>query len=243
MDLREASNIDPNFEYRHWWIATRFSYLDQMIKQSKKSNLHILEVGCGTGQNLRHLAHDSKFKNNIVALTGHDLNLPSDFSPPAWSTKNIKWINKIGDAEEKYDIILAMDVLEHIEDHESALLEWKNLLKPGGQIFMTVPAFMSLWSYHDVILGHKRRYRRADLLQVTQKAGLLPIKIRYAFSLFFPLVYFFRKINGLGKKPESTDLVLLPAFLNALFLFLGKMESWAGGNPFFGTSLIGTFQK
>ena len=68
----------------------------------------------------------------------------------------------------KADIVLAMDVLEHIQDDYSTLKEWKNTLKPNGLLLITVPAFQHLWSSHDIFLGHHRRYNKKDISDLAQ---------------------------------------------------------------------------
>ena len=71
-----------------------------------------------------------------------------------------------------FDWVLALDVLEHLKDDAGALAEAARLLKPGGRLVLTVPAWPGLWSEHDVALGHHRRYRRADLVRRVRSAGL-----------------------------------------------------------------------
>ena len=134
-----------------------------------------------------------------------------------------------------------MDVLEHIDDENMALQGWNNSLKKNALMFVTVPAFQALWSYHDEFLDHKRRYTKDQLTNVLKMNGFEKVKVTYAFSFIFPLVYLIRKLS---KGKESTqDLALPPMLINSILFLCGKVENILGGFPFFGTSVIGIYRK
>ncbi len=237
MDIKELEGFNPKEEREHWWIKTRFEYIDTALKFTKRKNLKLIEYGCGTAQNLWYLQNKSKFKNSIETLKGIDPNLTSDFKLD-WTPRKVTLTNEF--TREKGDMAIAMDVLEHIEDEKGALKQWSESLDKGGLLFITVPAFMSLWSYHDEFLEHKRRYTKKELINVLKEAGFEPVKVSYAFSFIFPLVYLIRKLSKGGK---NQDLKLPPKPINWILSFLGKLENRLGGFNFFGTSVIGVFRK
>ena len=139
-----------------------------------------------------------------------------------------------------HSLLLAMDVLEHLDDDSGALREWASRLLPGGVVFITVPAFPVLWSYHDEILGHKRRYTKGSLIQIARQAGLEPIKVSYSFSfLFLPVLLIRRVLAGRRGGHHGTDLKMPCGWVNSLLLGMGALEAFMGGCPWAGTSVVG----
>jgi hypothetical protein len=133
-----------------------------------------------------------------------------------------------------------MDVLEHIADDKTALLEWVKNLKSTGKILITVPAFKALWSYHDEFLGHERRYTKKELLSVAKICGLRPVFINYSFSYLFPIVFLVRAFSS--ENNHNTDLILPHPIINKFLTIIGKLEAKLGGFALFGTSVIGIFE-
>ena len=140
-----------------------------------------------------------------------------------------------------HDVLLAMDVLEHIQNDADALSDWSSFVKPGGYVLVTVPAFQWLWSYHDERLGHVRRHTRSTLEHLAAACGLERIRTRYAFGYVLPLVAIVRKM--FPPATESTDLQRHRALVNWLLKRAGQVEAWPGGNRWAGTSVIGIFRK
>jgi SAM-dependent methyltransferase len=129
--------------------------------------------------------------------------------------------------DKTYDVVGAFDVLEHIEDHQSALSEWKRVLKDDGAIVITVPAYQWLWSDHDVSLHHRRRYTIRSLMAVAAAADLRPEKRSYAISFSLPLVAGFRLVGKvLNRKTDSeTSYVPVSKAINNLFTAFLKVEA------------------
>ena len=238
MDIKEANSTSVKNERKHWWIQTRYNYIDKSIALLNCADIDVLEIGCGTGQNLWFLKNQSRFKQKVKSLTGFDPKLSEEFK----IRKDIADLfeNDLSNIKPGFDLILAMDVLEHIENDQDALNKWKTLLNPDGVILITVPAFNCLWSYHDEFLEHKRRYIKSTLLPVTKNSNLKPLYLNYAFSYLFPVMYLMRK---LVKTNQKSDLKLPNIFINSILKMMGKMEYYWGGGRFFGTSLIGIFKK
>lgn len=236
MDLIESNQLTN--EKEHWWIKTRFRYILRAIDFLNNEQQHLLEVGCGTCQNLAFLREAPHLSQKIHRVVGFDP-LFEDVPSFSWQTTNDAFINSLQHIPQKsFDCLLAMDVLEHLQDDEYHLRLWLNYVRDGGVILITVPAFPSLWSYHDELLHHYRRYTKKTLLSLTAKVGLRPLFLSYAFGYVFPLVYLIRKLS---RRQENTDLQESHFLINSLLYFLGKTEAFFGGNPFFGTSVVGIF--
>jgi len=240
MDLKEVDNLSLEEEKRHWWITTRFNYIDSSLRFLENEQITALEFGCGTAQNLWYLRQKSLYKKKIESVTGVDINLPDNFRPE-WSLEQDNFKRELKGGKQKYDLILAMDVLEHIDEELDALHSWISYLSQKGVVLITVPAFHALWSYHDQYLGHKRRYTKKSLQKIAEQAGLVPLKLTYAFGPLFPIVYLVRKL--FASKKESSDLKLPPPWINAPLQAVGNIEAFLGGTPFFGTSVVGIFKK
>ena len=241
MDLKEAKQrYHPRDEINHWWIKCRFYYIEKAISYIEKSRFKVIEFGCGTGQNLYYISNISRFKHNVTGLIGIDPSLKVDKKP--------KWLHKKGFLAKNdkklisASFLICMDVIEHIDDDAEALKSWIKKLNKGGYIIISVPAFMHLWSYHDNILEHKRRYTKKQLIDLTTSIGLTPIHVNYIFSFIYPAMMIIRKILKI-KKNKMDNFKIPNYFINTFLTYLGKLEYFAGGSKYFGTSIIGIFKK
>jgi SAM-dependent methyltransferase len=127
------------------------------------------------------------------------------------------------------DLVLALDVIEHVEDDIRALAECHRILKSGGLLIVTVPAFMALWSPWDESLGHKRRYTAGELARAFQQAGFSVNKSSYIFFFVFPVAIFIRNIKRLFQRDAasySSDFIPLPSVVNSLLVLIGRLEQW-----------------
>ncbi|MEE8116593.1 MAG: class I SAM-dependent methyltransferase [Gemmatimonadales bacterium] len=241
MDLIESGNMSADDEFGHWWISTRFEYVERVLAlaSERQQAVSVVEFGCGTAQNLRFCRQRSRFKGKVDRLSGVDpgLSEPRRF---AWMS-DCDTVTPEATSGLSYDVLLAMDVLEHIEDDAEALSHWLSFVKPGGYVLITVPAFDWLWSNHDERLGHVRRYTRSSVDRLSERCGLERIRTRYAFGYVLPIVVGVRKL--LRPKGESTDLRRHSAPVNWLFKRAGQLEACFGGNRWAGTSVVGMFRK
>ena len=174
-------------QYRHPWESARAKTILTVLKQYlSPNNTRILDMGCG----------DAYFANRLLQTFPHksmaaiDLNFTEDHLAYLQKTyPNIHFGTHLQD-HETFDLILLMDVIEHIENdiHFLSQLIQKHL-NPEGQVLITVPAFQSLFSGHDVFLKHYRRYSRKQLLNTIDQCGLTPQHSGYIFSfLLFPRI-------------------------------------------------------
>ena len=126
-------------------------------------------------------------------------------------------------AEKHYDLIAVLDVVEHIEDDVAALKAMADCLAPGGKILIAVPAHAWLWSAHDVVNHHHRRYSKATLKSAIETAGLKPEKLGYFNSLLFPLAAAARIAGRMTGRDDSDDSPP-PKLVNALFEKIFRLE-------------------
>ena len=153
-------------------------------------------------------------------------------------------------ADEQYEVVTMFDVLEHIEDDVDALRAVHRLLADGGLFMCTVPALMSLWSDHDVVLHHYRRYTRKQLQTMLTGAGFRVERITYYTGLLLPVLALQRAAGRLkgavtGKHKTEYDVKVPPGPLNALFGVTMSVERWLlrGSNVWLGSSLIAVARK
>jgi SAM-dependent methyltransferase len=171
-----------SIEEGHWWFVGRRriirSILDRALSPGD-SPRRVLDVGCGTGATLEHL---SRYGD----ATGVDAD------PSAVAFCHQRGLAQVFQAEAplpfedgSFDLVTALDVVEHVDDDVSLLAEIRRLLKPDGRALVTVPAFEVLWGQQDEISDHKRRYRVAQLHERALAAGLVPERTTYFNTLLF----------------------------------------------------------
>jgi SAM-dependent methyltransferase len=125
----------------------------------------------------------------------------------------------------QYDLVLMLDVLEHIEDDAAALGSLQRLLKPGGRAILTVPALQSLWSVHDVINRHYRRYDKTGLQGLLEDSGFVVHDLQYFFIWPLGLMYLRKLLLGTKQRPGKSYTVTVPAApVNRLFAGLSRTE-------------------
>jgi SAM-dependent methyltransferase len=210
----------------HWWYRARRDILSDYLTRygNLPKDARILEIGCGTGHNLPMLA-------SFGAVDAIEID------PAARAIASERLGRPVGDAplpelpgvaRGSYDLVAVLDVVEHIEDDVAALKGMASLLKPGGKILIAVPAHQWLWSAHDVVNHHHRRYSKASLATAIAAAGLTPRKLTYFNSLLFPLAAAARIAGRLTGRDDSDDSP--PAKpLNAVFETIFRLERHAVG--------------
>jgi SAM-dependent methyltransferase len=125
---------------------------------------------------------------------------------------------------QRFDLIFLLDVLEHVEADQESLNALARLLKPGGKLILTVPAFPFLWSSHDVQHHHFRRYRRPGLRAKLEQAGLEVQRISYFNTVLFPLIALVRVLKNLTGARSSDEEQVPRPFLNSVLEFLFSSE-------------------
>ena len=199
---------------RHWWYRARRGVISALIEREAlpPRDGKLLEVGCGTGHNLPMLSAFGmvdaiEIDEAARALAEKRLGRPIHGSRlPELS----------GIAEGHYDLIGAFDVIEHVDDDHAAVASLAKRLKPGGKLVVTVPAHQWMWSAHDVVNHHKRRYSKAGLKALIDGSPLRLEKIGYLNSLLFPLAAAVR-LAGKAAGKDSSDDTLPPGPVNWAF--------------------------
>lgn len=208
-------------EEEYWWHKGRRQIIQVVAKNFfSGSKNNIADVGCGTGGNYSVL-------KNFGTVDGLDI---SKSALTYCQNRNV-YHNLVCAAateipQQTYTIITAFDVLEHLDADEDVLKQWEIALKPGGYIFITVPAYLWLFGPHDISLHHKRRYTRTELLKKAREAGFTPIFSSYFFLFTFPLLCLSRLKQKLHK--DTQNIKTYPAIPRALSFFLELLSTLEG---------------
>ena len=213
MDREVYDRLDQ-LEDRHWWFSARRTILERVIRENalKGSRIKILEAGCGTGGNLEML----RSLGDLVAFE------PDDDARKLAASKSDCEIRHgtLPDGnpykDQKFDLIVAFDVIEHVEQDEESLAALRQSLAPGGKLIMTVPALPWMWSAHDERHHHFRRYTRDGLAETVKRAGYQAVELTYFNTLLFPLIAGVRMVKKLFGMSQAEDDAMPPAPVNAI---------------------------
>jgi SAM-dependent methyltransferase len=218
---RRLSEIEDT----HWWFAARRSVLGALLDRlaGARRDLRILEAGCGTGGNLKMLerygrvsAFEPDAEARAIAEGKSGLSVSAGTLPEG-----------IPFARDAFDIVVALDVMEHVEKDQAGLAALGKELAPGGRLIITVPAHGWMWSRHDEVHHHFRRYSYDELKTKLEKAGLRPITMTYFNSILFPLIAMVRLVGkALGRQGAGDDHLpspLLNRILKVLFSSEGRL--------------------
>jgi SAM-dependent methyltransferase len=257
----ELANLNENFdaasfkklfelEENNFWFRSRNRIIQTLFKKysKKNQNVEFLEIGCGTGYVLKGL---ERFPD--VSLTGAEIYIEG-LRFARMRLPDIEFIQL--DAtnmpfENQFDYIGAFDVLEHITEDEVVMKNVFKSLKSGGVFFISVPQFMSMWSYLDDIAFHKRRYSKKEILTKLKNAGFtITYHTSFVFSLF-PLMTFSRwlkrnkKVNEISDDEITREFNLNPV-INRIFESVLKIDEFLiklGTKLPFGGSLMVVAKK
>ena len=236
--------IMSDIEGKHWWFRARRKIVSSMIEELNLSqNAQILEVGCGTGGNLAMLA---EFGDVYAVELNKEAAKFAEEKKVAKSVIQAKLPQEVPYKDKKFDLIVFLDVVEHIEEDKETLKAINGILSDNGVLLITVPAFQFLWSEHDVALHHKRRYNKAQLKALIANSGYKTKYVSYYNFVLFPLVSAIRFMNNsLGIKSNESDSKMPGKFVNFILEKLFASERIVLGKfvfPF-GVSLILTAVK
>ena len=212
-------------EETHWWFRGRRHLLRNLVGRLGLRDALILDAGCGTG-----------FARGELSKAGTVIGLdtsPEAFAPESDSPGCIALIEQAPFSGATFDLIVALDLLEHLEDDEQALREIYRVCKPGGHLLVTVPAYQWAWSRHDEVLGHRRRYSAADLAEKVRRAGFTVRRLSYTVTSVFPPAVVYRLLRRRSR--AGSDLFRVPEPANCILGALMKIESrlvWNVSLPF-----------
>lgn len=213
-------------EGSHWWYKGRrriiASFVKEICSRIKDHRPQILDVGCGTGANLVMLGEFGE---------AHGI----DVSHDALSFCRERGLENVrhGAAEElpyedgTFDLVTALDVVEHLDDDAAGLKEFRRVLRSDGRILLFVPAFMFLWGVQDDVSHHRRRYTLPQLLKVVREAGFEIERATYANITFFLPILLVRKFMRLtGIRTETENSIGISAFNGLLGRVFGAESSF-----------------
>lgn len=212
-------------EDTHWWFEGRRQVIARVLEKRLhvKEGRRILDVGCGTGGMFPLLARFGEVEG-------------AEYSPDARERAARRFPGvKVSPCvlpadlpQGQWDLLTAFDVLEHVDEPVGALFAMRERLAPSGQVVVTVPALQALWSRHDELNHHKRRYTRGQLEEQLRGAGLTVRYASYFNTLLFPAVAGVRALHKLAPgrfSDEGSDLAEVPAPLNLALTALFTLES------------------
>lgn len=228
-------------EDTHWWHISKRELIQKLItRHSSSIKPKVLDIGSGAGKTLEMLSH-----------LGKAIGVDSSQEAIKYSAK--RGLNNVmlQRAEElkfrasSFDIITILDVLEHVDD-KKVMSEIARILRPGGIVVITVPAFQKLWSQWDEMLHHKRRYSSKSLLNLVRPFRLRLCRISYKYSFLFIPVFLIRLLKSIMKqRTYSSDFKINSPAINILLLYLSRIENrllFKVSIPF-GTSIICVLKK
>ena len=213
-------------EETHWWFVGRRRIIESFVEEIcrginqngvDKSRPRILDVGCGTGANLELLARFGKAEGVDISADALAFCHERGLSNVQQSTAE-----KLPFEDASFDLVTALDVIEHLDDDVAGLSEIRRVVAPGGHVLLFVPAFMFLWGVQDDVSNHRRRYTLPELKRVVREAGFEIERATYANITFFAPTLLGRAVmRATGLRPESESKVNVAALNGLLGRVLG----------------------
>jgi SAM-dependent methyltransferase len=236
MDLKERAFLG-NGQGSHWYYAAKWAALQRCVRGHSFDR--VLDVGAGSGFFARQL---------LLQTTARSAMCLDPAYPTEWAelvgSKTMDFRRSAASADA--DLVLLMDVLEHVEDDVALLSEHVRIAPAGARFVVSVPAFGWLWSPHDTFLEHRRRYTLKQLMRVVAASGLAPIRGFYFFASVFPAAAA-RRVFLRACMPDgaaASDLRDHYGWVNSLLLRLCRAEARvAPANRAFGLTAFAVGEK
>ena len=238
-DGERLARIRALERWHFWFVGRRELVRGLLARHLDPAPQRVLDVGCGTG----HLAGE-------LLGAGHRVTAV-DFLPEALAAARSDApavgllradAGRLPLAAGAFDAVTILDVLEHVDD-VAALAELRRVLRPGGLLVLTVPAFPWLWSHRDDAAGHRRRYTRKRLHAVLADAGFAPVESGAYQCALFPAVVASRLLGRRGPRLRDAE-ERPPALLNAALAWINRREAALGpGRLPFGSSLAAACRR
>lgn len=212
-------------EDRHWWFVGKrtlvTSLLDDMLAVP---DLRLLDVGCGTGGLLAHLG---SVANGLTAGVDRSQAALAFCARRGLRSIACADVTRLPFKPSSFDLVLLLDVLEHVSDERSLLREIGTALRPGGTVVVSVPAYQFLWSAHDEVLHHVRRYTATRLARVLGDAGFRVFRLTYTnVAVLLPAVLVRGLLPRFGIRWScGTDVRTPPRWVNRLLCWLYRAEA------------------
>lgn len=227
----------------HWWFIVRRNFFSRLIKDYQlPRDAAILDIGVSTGTNL-HMLKNMGFT--------HFMGLDNSEEALRFCAQNGFNCVKLGDIchlpfpDHTFDLVLATDIIEHVDADHQALQEIFRVLKPQGKAIITVPAFKILWGLQDVVSHHKRRYRMNELIKKIEHANFrIKEKFYFNYILFFPILIA-RKLIQLFRIHLDSENQINATWINRLLKSLFNFDVLTARfiKPPFGVSIVAVVEK
>lgn len=216
-------------ERKHWWFRVREKIIEDFLIKSIDTNspLKILNVGAATGRTSELLSKYGKvtsieYDKDCCSFTSEKLGIPILHGS----------ILELAFPDSSFDLVCAFDVIEHVKDDATGVSEMVRVCKKGGITYITVPAFNKLWSHHDVVNHHYRRYVMRDVLKLFAKFKGEVTHKTYFNSLLFVPIFCFRMLSNLfsfaltKKKGSGSDFSVVneKSMVNRILLAIFSFE-------------------
>jgi SAM-dependent methyltransferase len=229
-------------EDEHWWFVGRRAIVFTLLADAlqRQAGLQMLDIGCGTGATMDHL-------RRYGAAQGIDLSeLPLSFARKRGHQRVLcASATELPFAADAFDLVTALDVIEHLDDDVGGLRELRRVLKPQAPAVIFVPAFQALWGPNDTQSGHKRRYRLPQLRAAVEQAGLRVEKISYANLAMFAPIWLGRKLlTLLGRTEQAENRINHPLLNNFIARIFASEAHWLRKHTLpFGVSIVCVARK
>lgn len=205
----------------HWWFRGRRAVIWALLGRAPlPASPRILDAGCGTGRNLRE-----------YGALGDALGIEPSADAVAFcherGLRNVRQagLEQLPFEEASFDLLMAFDVLEHVEDDVGALEELRRVAAERATLVVTAPAYRWLWSSHDTSHHHFRRYTRREIVRRAERAGWRVETATYFNTLLLPPIALVRLAERLGLTRARSDYELTPGPLNRLLELPMRVEA------------------
>ena len=211
---------------RHWWYRGRRHVIRAVLDGLDLApGARILDAGCGSGRMLDELADYGR-------VAGVDLSRDAVALARRRGHRDVRLgrIEQLPFATQAFDLVTCLDVVEHTPDDRRTFAELRRVTRPGGRLVVTVPAYQALWSAHDVLNDHYRRYRAGRLCRVAAAAGWTLERDTYFNSMLLAPAALVRLAERGGHAPSAaarSDLFLTPEWLNTALVWPLRAEAHA----------------
>ena len=229
-------------DQHHWWFTARRRILSSVIARVARppKGARILELGCGTGHNLAMLSRFGQVEASELDPIARELASERLGRPVIEAALPDLSMFPQG----AYDLVALLDVLEHVPDDKNSLRAIYQLLKPGGALLLTVPINPWMFSAHDVVHHHHRRYRKNEIRHLAEEAGYSIDLLSPFNSLLFPPIAAVRFLGKLTGKDDSDDAMPSPFVNKLLDGIFGLERGLIGRLPMpFGVSLVAVLRR
>ena len=206
----------------HFWFQGRRCLVDALLRDELRAPQRVLDVGCGAGGTSRWLLDNG---HEVCSVDSSSASLEHAAQLLPASSLYLSDAGGLPFPDDCFDGVLLLDVLEHTDD-AAALGEAQRVVRPGGWILVSVPAFQRLWSFRDADAGHLRRYSRRGLEDAVRRSGLVVERVTYYQWTLFP-VFVAVRLAMRRWRPLRDAEERVPRLLNTFLTVVNRAEARA----------------